>query len=106
MLSFDEIEMKSRIVFEDRAYFSAKNLTLGSYEEEAPTALGANSNSNSYKPKWHRSQCCGKKWECACVAQTKQVRNDSGGRGALATFLGKFAKSEEFVGVAHSSAEQ
>ena len=46
VLSFDEIEMKSRIVFEDRAYFSAKNLTLGSYEEEAPTALGANSNSN------------------------------------------------------------
>ena len=22
---------------------------------------------------------CGQKWECACVAQTKQVRNDSGG---------------------------
>jgi hypothetical protein len=27
------------------------------------------------------------------------VRNDSGGRGALAKFLEKFAKSEEFVGV-------
>ena len=26
--------------------------------------------------------------------------NDSGGRGALAKFLEKFAKSEEFVGVA------
>ena len=37
------------------------------------------------------------------VAQTKQVRNDSGGRGALAKFLGKFAKIEEFVGVAHSA---
>jgi hypothetical protein len=35
--------------------------------------------------------------------QTKQVRNDSGGRGALAKFLEKFAKSEEFVGVAHSA---
>ena len=41
--------------------------------------------------------------ECACVAQTKQVRNDSGGRGALAKFLEKFAKSEEFVGVTHSA---
>ena len=30
-----------------------------------------------------------------CVAQTKQVRNDSGGREALAKFLGNFAKSEE-----------
>ena len=38
-----------------------------------------------------------------CVAQTKQVRNDSGGREALAKFLGNFAKSEVFVGVAHSS---
>ena len=38
------------------------------------------SNSNKYKPKWHRSQCCGQKWKCACVAQTKQVRNDSGTR--------------------------
>ena len=37
------------------------------------------------------------------LAQTKQVRNDSGGRGALAKFLEKFAKSEEFVGVAHSA---
>ena len=37
-----------------------------------------------------------------CVAQTKQVRNDSGGREALAKFLGKFVKSEEFVGVARS----
>jgi len=43
------------------------------------------------------------KWECACVAQTKQVRNDSGGRGALAKYLEKIAKSEEFVGVAHSA---
>jgi len=60
-------------------------------------------NSNLYKPKWHRSQCCGQKWDCACVAQTKQVRYDSGGRGALAKFLGKFAKSEVFVGVAHSA---
>jgi hypothetical protein len=34
-----------------------------------------------------------------------KVRNDSGGRGALAKFLGKFAKSEVFVGVA-DSAEQ
>ena len=33
----------------------------------------------------------------------KQVRNDLGGRGALAKFLGIFAKSEEFVGVAHSA---
>ena len=41
-------------------------------------------------------------WECICVAQTKQVRNDSGGREALAKFLGKFVKSEEFVGVARS----
>jgi DNA-binding transcriptional regulator/RsmH inhibitor MraZ len=40
----------------------------------------------------------------ACVEQTKQVRNDSGGRGALAKFLEKFAKIEEFVGVAHSPA--
>jgi hypothetical protein len=46
---------------------------------------------------------CGQKWECACVAQTKQVRNDAEGRGALAKFLGKFAKSEEFLGVAHSA---
>ena len=45
----------------------------------------------------------GQKRECACVTQTKQVRNDSGGRGALAKFLEKFAKSEEFVGVAHSA---
>ena len=37
------------------------------------------------------------------IAQTKQVRNDSGGRGAVARFLGKFAKSEVFVGVAHSA---
>ena len=36
-------------------------------------------------------------------AQTKQVRNDSGGRGALVKFLEKIAKSEEFVGVAHSA---
>jgi len=36
-------------------------------------------------------------------AKKKQVRNDSGGRGALAKFLEKFAKSEEFVGVAHSA---
>ena len=36
-------------------------------------------------------------------AQTKQVRNNSGGGGALANFLEKFAKSEEFVGVAHST---
>jgi len=50
-----------------------------------------------------RSQCCGQKRECACVAQTKQVRYDSGGRVALAKFLEKFAKSEEFVGVAHST---
>ena len=53
--------------------------------------------------KWHRSQCCGQKRECARVAQTKQVWNDSGGRGALAKFLGNFAKSEGFVGVAHSA---
>ena len=33
----------------------------------------------------------------------KATRNNSGGRGALAKFLGKFAKSEEFVGVAHSA---
>ena len=33
----------------------------------------------------------------------KQVRNDSGGRGALAKFLGNIAKGEEFVGVAHSA---
>ena len=32
--------------------------------------------------KWHRSQCCGQKRECARVAQTKQVWNDSGGEGA------------------------
>ena len=34
--------------------------------------------------------------------------NDSGGRGALAKFkfLGKFAKSEVFVGVAHSAEQQ
>ena len=32
-----------------------------------------------------------------------QARNDSGGKGALAKLLGKFAKSEEFVGVAHSA---
>jgi len=31
------------------------------------------------------------------------VQNDSGGREALANFLGKLAKSEEFVGVAHSA---
>jgi hypothetical protein len=30
------------------------------------------------------------------------VRNDSGGRGALAKFLEKIAKSEEFVGVRHA----
>ena len=52
--------------------------------------------------------CCAlrrtiEKWECACVAQAMQVRNDSGGRGALAKVLGKFANSEEFVGVAHSA---
>jgi len=41
---------------------------------------------------------------CACVAQSKQVRNDSGGGGgAGAKFLGKFAKSEVFVGDAHSA---
>ena len=34
---------------------------------------------------------------------SKQVRNDSGGRGALAEFLGKFAKSEDYLGVAHSA---
>jgi hypothetical protein len=28
---------------------------------------------------------------------------EGGGRGALAKFLEKFAKSEEFVGVAHSA---
>jgi len=33
----------------------------------------------------------------------KASANDSGGRGALAKFLIKFAKSEEFVGVAHSA---
>jgi hypothetical protein len=33
----------------------------------------------------------------------KQVQNDSGGRGALAKSLGKFAESEVFVGVAHSA---
>jgi len=38
--------------------------------------------------KWHRCQCCRQKWECACVVQTKEVR--------------KFAKSEEFVGVAQA----
>ena len=32
-----------------------------------------------------------------------EVRNDSGGRGELAKFLGKFAKSEVYVGVAHST---
>ena len=31
---------------------------------------------------------------------------DSEGRGALAKFLGKFAKSEVFVGVAHSAEEE
>jgi hypothetical protein len=36
----------------------------------------------------------------------KQVRYDSGGRGAWAKFLGKFAKSEVFVGVAHSAEQQ
>ena len=36
-------------------------------------------------------------------AQTKQVRNDSGGGGVLANFLIKFVKSEVFVGVAHSA---
>ena len=38
----------------------------------------------------------------------KQVRNDSGGGGksALAKFPGKFAKSEIFVGVAHSRTPQ
>ena len=49
-----------------------------------------NSNSNFYKPKWHSSQCCGQKWKCA---QTKQVRIDSGGGGALAKFLGKLQKA-------------
>jgi len=33
----------------------------------------------------------------------KASANDSGGRGALAKFLEKIAKSEEFVGVAHSA---
>ena len=36
-------------------------------------------------------------------AQTKQVRNSSGGGGALANFLVKFVISEVFVGVAHSA---
>ena len=40
------------------------------------------------------------------LVQTKQVRNDSGGGGALAKFLGKFAKSEVFVDVAHSAEQQ
>jgi hypothetical protein len=43
----------------------------------------------------------GMRVRCANKAR-RQVRNDSGGRGTLAKFLGKFAKSEEFVGVAHS----
>ena len=34
-----------------------------------------------HKKKQKRGLCCGEKWECACVAQTKQVRNDSAGRG-------------------------
>ena len=55
------------------------------------------------KPMLRAEVGCGQKWECACAAQTKQVRNDSGGRGALAKFLEKIAKSEEFVGVAHSA---
>jgi len=46
----------------------------------------------------------GMRVRCANKA-SKQVRNDSGGRGALAKFLEKFAKSEEFVGVAHSAEE-
>ena len=33
-------------------------------------------------PNGTENQCCGQKWECACVAQTKQVWNDSGGEGA------------------------
>jgi len=39
--------------------------------------------------------------QLASFLRTKQVRIDSGGRGALAKFLEKFAKSEVFVGVAH-----
>ena len=34
------------------------------------------------------------------------MRNDSGERGALAKFLGKFAKSEEFVGVPQNNKEE
>ena len=36
-------------------------------------------------------------------ANNASAECDSGGRGALAKFLEKFAKSEEFVGVAHSA---
>ena len=46
---------------------------------------------------------CGQKWECACVAQTEQVRYDSEGGGALAKFLVIFAKKGALVGVAHSA---
>jgi len=70
---------------------------------EESTSRGLIRTRTNTNPKWHRSQCCGQKWECACVAQTKKVRNDSGGRGALAKFLEKKSKSEEFVGVAHST---
>jgi len=33
----------------------------------------------------------------------QQVRNDSGGEGALAKILINFAKSEDFLGVEHSA---
>ena len=55
------------------------------------------------KPKWHKSQCCGQKWECACVAQNKQVVNNSRGGGALAKSL---AKSGALVGIEHSAEQQ
>ena len=53
----------------------------------------AKSNSDLYKPKWHRGQCCGQKWECACVAQTKQVRDDSGKGESFTEFLVKYSKA-------------
>ena len=41
--------------------------------------------------------------ECACVAQTKQVRSYLSGGGVLAKIIAKIAKSEAFLGSAHSA---
>ena len=70
---------------------------------EESTSRGLIRTRTNTNPKWHRSQCCGQKWDARALRKQSKCGMIQEGEGHWPNSSKKIAKSEEFVGVAHSA---